>query len=72
MELNDREFRKHLQAIAHGEQVPNDEDQRLVREPLQERERRRPAQREPSGKKPPVKSKQSTPQLGKVRVRRRA
>jgi len=67
--MNNRDFRKRLQAIARGE-IPDEKKKPPVQEPPPERER--PPQKEPPVKKPPVKSKQSTPNLGQMRARRRA
>jgi len=67
--MNKQEFRKRLQAIAHGEK-PREEKQSPIKEPPPERQR--PPQKELPAKKPPVQSKQSTPKLAQVRRRRRA
>jgi len=64
--MNDREFKKHLQAIARGDEPAEREGQVLGQG--QERLAKKP----PAPKKPPAKSKQSTPKLGPVHVRRRA
>ncbi|PYT23289.1 MAG: hypothetical protein DMG57_32350 [Acidobacteria bacterium] len=63
-QLNNREFRKHLQAIAQGDK-PEEKSKPPVQEPPVER--KRPAQKEPPAKKPPAKSKQSTQKLRQVR-----
>jgi hypothetical protein len=63
--MNAREFKKHLQAIARGEEPAEREGQVLQ----QERER---LAKKPPQKKPPAKSKQSNQKLGQVHVRRRA
>jgi len=64
--MNAREFKKHLQAIARGDEPVEREGQVLGQG--QERLAKKP----PAQKKPPAKSKQSTPKLGQVRARRRA
>ena len=61
--MNDREFRKHLQEIAHGERPS-------VQEPPQERQRQ--AQKELPTKKAPDKAKRSTGKTGAQKVRRKA
>ena len=63
--MNDREFKKHLQAIARGEEPAEREGQVLGQE------RERPAKKHTAPKKPASKSKESTPKLGQVRVRRK-
>ena len=68
--MNAREFKKHLQAIACGDVPAEREGQVLGQQPAVERER--PAKKQAAPKKPASKSKQSTPKLGQVRVRRRA
>ena len=62
--MNDREFKKHLQAIARGEE-PAERDGQVLG---QERSAKKPS----APKKPASKSKQSTPRLGQLRVRRKA
>ena len=64
--MNDREFKKHLQAIARGEAPAEREGQILEQEPAVQRQRR--PKKQPAQKKPPAKSKQSTPKLGKLRL----
>jgi hypothetical protein len=64
--MNDREFKKRIQAIARGEE-PGERGGQVL-----ERERERPAKKQTVPKKPASKSKQSTPKLGQVRVRRKA
>ena len=51
--MNNRDFKKYLQAIAHGE-VPEEQRKPPVKEPPLERQR--PPQKEPPAKKLPVKS----------------
>ena len=63
--MNDWEFRKYLQPIAHGEEP----EKPPVQEPLQAR--KRPAQKEPPAK-PPDKAKRSTRQIEAPTVRRKA
>jgi hypothetical protein len=55
--MNNREFRKHLQAVAHGEK-PLEEKESAPKLPLPERAQL--PQKEAAAKRPPVKSKQST------------
>jgi len=65
--VNNREFRKHLQAIAHGEK-PREEKQPAPKEPPAERARL--PQKERAAKKPPVKRGPSM--IRHRRVRRQA
>jgi hypothetical protein len=65
--MNDREFRKHLQAIAQGKAR---EDRLPVQEPPQVRERQ--AQKHLPTRKAPDKAKRSSGKIGAQKVRRKA
>jgi hypothetical protein len=62
--MNNREFKKHLQAVAHGEKA---EEEKQPAPKAASPERARSPQKERAAKKPPIRSK-----LGQLRVRRRA
>jgi hypothetical protein len=73
MHMNDREFKKRLQAIAHEKQPvqepPEEQKRPAQKEPPEERNW--PPRKEPPAKKPPAKSR-STANVNSLKVKRKA